>query len=74
MAAFHTGQRVSRSGTYNFAGRMNSESTCQPTQKEKVMPLSKGDVSRHANDVILLLTGLYSHEISYSIVFYHRSK
>jgi YjzC-like protein len=43
MAAFHTGQKVSKSGTYNFAGHMSTDSTCQPTEEEKIMPLSKGE-------------------------------
>ena len=44
VGAFYTGQRVPVTGTYNFAGHMNGDKHCQPSEKDKKIPLSKGDI------------------------------
>jgi hypothetical protein len=44
MAAFSTGQKAPSSATYDFAGHMNGDTTCQPSDHDKKMPLSKGDM------------------------------
>ena len=44
MAAYLTGQRVPTSGIYDFAGHMNTQSACHPQDREKKMPLSKGEI------------------------------
>ena len=42
MGKFHSGQSVPSSGTYHFAGHLES-STCQPTEDEKRILLSAGE-------------------------------
>jgi YjzC-like protein len=42
MGSFHTGQTEPATGTYTLAGHMEN-STCQPTEEEKRIPLSTGE-------------------------------
>lgn len=43
MARYKTGEEAPQSGTYEYDGPINNRVSCEPTQEEKVIPLSKGE-------------------------------
>ena len=58
METFRTGQPAPSTEMYSFAGHKEGNSSCQPNEEERKIPLVAGEIFRLADTMIMMHIGI----------------